>query len=87
MVKVYDDIEITKEDGTTIKMKVLFTFKDGNSDKEYVLYYNPDDPKDDRVYAYRYDQEGNLFEIETEEEWNKIEFMYENYMENLSEEE
>ena len=85
MAKIYEDIEITKEDGTRVKMAILFTY-DSNG-KNYVLYYNPNDVKDENVYAYRFDDNGNLFEIEDEREWDEIQKVYESYMEDLDNDE
>jgi len=86
MAKVFNDIEITKEDGSKVKMKILFTFEDATHNRDYVLYYNPDDVQDESVYAYRFDDLGNLYEIESDEEWDLIKDVYEDYMENLDEE-
>ena len=34
MAKVFDEIEITKEDGTKVKMKILFTFENATYNKQ-----------------------------------------------------
>lgn len=86
MAKVFDDIEITKEDGTVVKMKILFTFESTIHKKDYVLFYNPDDPSDENLYAYGFDEYGNLMEVETQEEWEEIQLVYESYLDDLDEE-
>ena len=87
MAKVFDEIEITREDGTKVKMKILFTFENATYNKSYVLFYNPEDPSDEHVYAYSFDDQGNLYEIESEAEWNEIQLVYESYLDDLSDDE
>ncbi|MBR2067200.1 MAG: DUF1292 domain-containing protein [Solobacterium sp.] len=58
---------ITDENGKETEVEILFTFE-GENGKSYVLFHTLDNQED--VYAYSFNEEGNLIEIETEEEWN-----------------
>ena len=61
-------IFITDENGKELEMKIFLTFE--NEEKKYVLVYNENNP--DELYPFIYDEEGNLFEVETEEELEMI---------------
>lgn len=60
----FNKITITDEDGKSMEMNILFTF-DAN-DANYVICYL--DGKEDEIYPFRYDEEGNLEVVEDEEE-------------------
>lgn len=57
-------IYITDENGVEHKMIVLFTFN--ANEKDYCVVHKEHD--EDEVFAFVYDQEGNLFPVENEEE-------------------
>jgi len=61
-------IFITDENGREYEMNILFTFN--NNDVDYVVVY-PTENSDD-LYAFKYDLEGTLIEIEDEEEINMV---------------
>lgn len=61
-------IYITDDNGKEVEMNILLTFE--ANDKNYVVVYETD--KEDDVYAFVYDEEGNLFEVETEDELQMI---------------
>jgi uncharacterized protein YrzB (UPF0473 family) len=67
------------EDGNEILCEILFTFESKEFNKNYVLFYPVDggDEEDVEVMAASYlpseDGEGDLQAIETEEEWDMIE--------------
>lgn len=64
-------IIIVDEDGTENRYEILFTFEADETHITYVLYYDPSDPEN--IMASRYDNDGNLEEIETDEEWEMVE--------------
>ena len=64
-----DAIYITDENGKEVEMRIFLTFD--INDKKYVLVYN-DDNLDD-LYPFIYDEEGNLYQVESEEELQLIE--------------
>ena len=63
---------ITDENGAEKEMEILLTFEPDNSAKKYVLYYDPE-VEDGDIFASIYDDEGHLFPIETQEEWDMVE--------------
>lgn len=72
-------IQVIDDNGNTINFQVLFTFDSDETGKKYVLYYDPnaDEPQ---VYSSIYDDEGNLFPIETPEEWDMIEEVFNSFI-------
>lgn len=63
---------VTDENGKEVEMEILFTFKNDETSKEYVVFVDPNN-EDGEVYASSYDDEGNLLPIETDEEWEMVE--------------
>lgn len=65
-------------DDKEVEMEVLFTFEPamdypGYEGRKYVVYFNPNVSEDEQVlYCCRYDDNGNLFEVIEEEEWNMV---------------
>ncbi len=64
-----DAIYITDENGKEVEMRIFLTFD--INDKKYVLVYNDDNIDD--LYPFIYDEEGNLYQVESEEELQLIE--------------
>ncbi len=62
-------IYITDDDGKEVEMNVYFTFTTG--DKNYVLVYETGN--EDDIFAFTFDDDGNLFVVEDEEELEMIE--------------
>lgn len=63
-----DSIFITDENGKEVEMKIYLTF-DAN-DKKYVVVY--DASNEDELYSFIYDDNGNLYQVETDEEIQMI---------------
>lgn len=67
------------ENGNEILCEILFTFDSEEFGKSYVLFYPVGETEDDQIEvmaaAYKPGEEGNgeLFPIETDEEWEMIE--------------
>ena len=65
-------------DDKEVEMEVLFTFepaKDypGFEGKKYVVYFDPNADEENQVlYCCSYDDDGNLYEITEDEEWNMV---------------
>lgn len=60
---------IQDEDGNERKMTILFTFD--SDDKQYVVFQDAqNDPEE--VFASCYDDQGHLYPIETDEEWDMV---------------
>ncbi len=64
-------IIIVDEDGTENRFEILFTFVADETNIQYVLYYDPEDPEN--IMASRYSDDGKLEEIDSEEEWDMVE--------------
>ena len=63
-----DSIFITDENGKEVEMKIYLTFE--ATDKKYVVVYASSN--EDELYSFVYDDDGNLYQIETEEELNMV---------------
>ena len=61
-------IYITDDNGKEIEMNILFTFD--MEDKNYVVVY--ENNKEDDLFAFEYDEEGNLIMIEDDETLEKV---------------
>lgn len=59
---------ITDESGQEREVDIILTFENDETGRSYVLFTDPQDP-DGNVYAYRYDEDGNLNEVTEESEW------------------
>ena len=58
---------ITDESGQEREVEILLTFEDESTGHSFVLFTDPQD-EEGNVYAYRYDEDGNLeFRTEAEE--------------------
>lgn len=63
---------ITDENGNEKRMIILFTFDSDDFNSKYVVYQDPDGDNDE-VFAAKYNDEGELFPIESDEEWEMVE--------------
>lgn len=71
-------IKVIDDEGNELEFEVLFTF-DGENDKKYVLYFDPEQ-EEMNVFASVFDAEGNLFEVETPEEWEMVEEVFQSFV-------
>ena len=60
---------IVDEEGKEIQMNIYFTFD--MNDKQYVVVYEKDNQ--DTLYSFTYDEQGNLYPVDNEEELSMIE--------------
>lgn len=63
-----NSIFITDDNGKEVEMKIYLTFE--ANDKKYVVVYNNDN--EDELYSFVYDDDGNLFQIESDEELEMV---------------
>lgn len=61
-------IIITGENGQEKEVEIILTFEDDKNKKSYVLFTDVN-ANDGNVYAYSYDEDGNMNEITDEAEW------------------
>lgn len=62
---------ITDEEGNEVKMEIILTFANEDNTKQFVLFRDPENSDD--VFAYEYDDEGNLNEIEDPKDFEMCE--------------
>ena len=63
-----NSIFITDENGKEVEMKIYMTFD--MNDKQYVVTYV--EGNEDELYSFTYDDDGNLFMVESEEEMDAV---------------
>ncbi len=76
-----DEKQITIEDseGNKHLMEILFTYEHEERGKKYVFLYEKDSPED--IIAMEYNDNGELFEIESDEEYEEVEEVFNAFME------
>ena len=72
-------IQVIDDQGNEKEFEVLFTFNNEELEKQYVLYYDSND-EEPSVFASIYDDDGQLYPIETPEEWEMIEEVFQSFM-------
>lgn len=71
-------IQVIDDNGNELEFDVLFTFE-GEDGTKYVLYYDASE-ESPQVYSSIYDDEGNLYPVETPEEWDMIEEVFNSFV-------
>lgn len=61
---------ILDEEGNEHTVEILFTYEHEERGKKYVFFFEESNP--DEVFAMRYTDEGELEDIDDEEEYNEI---------------
>ena len=61
---------ILDEEGNEHTVEILFTYEHEERGKKYVFFSEEDNP--DEVFAMRYTEDGELEDIDDEEEYNEI---------------
>ena len=74
-----DKIQVIDDQGQEKEFSVLFTFESDETHKTYVLYYD-ENLEEPEVYSSIYDDDGNLFPVETPQEWDMIEEVFNAFM-------
>lgn len=72
-------IQVIDDQGNELEYEVLFTFNNDELNKQYVLYYDSS-LEEPSVFASIYDDEGKLYSIETPEEWEMVEEVFQSFM-------
>ena len=71
---------VTDAEGNEKEMYILFTTTLEEFNKSYIFYKDLDENQG-QVYVSTFDQEGNLGAVESEEEWVKLEEVFNDYKE------
>ncbi|WP_294579627.1 DUF1292 domain-containing protein [uncultured Thomasclavelia sp.] len=72
-------IQVIDDQGNTKEFDVLFTFNNDELNKQYVLYYDATEEQPN-VFASSYDENGQLFPIESPDEWELVEEVFQSFM-------
>ncbi|MFA6661865.1 MAG: DUF1292 domain-containing protein [Bacilli bacterium] len=86
-----DQITYVDKDGNEILCDILFTFHSDEFNKDYVLFYDAsvDDDEEVQIMCASYIESegsaGELNAVETDEEWDEIQKMLENFESDDSE--
>ena len=78
---IIDDKQMTIKDdqGNVHLVEILFTYEHDERKKKYVFFYEKDNPEE--VIAMEYNDEGELLEIESDEEYEEVEEVFNTFME------
>lgn len=79
-------IILEDEKGNEEQFRVVLTFTHPTTNANYVVV-EKENSEDDTVFAYRYDEENNLYPIENDEEWALVEEVLDSFNELDDEEE
>lgn len=78
-------ITVIDEKGNQKVMEILFTYEHEERKKKYVFLYEKDNPEE--VIAMEYTDNGELLEIESEEEYEEVEEVFNAFNDENFEEE
>ena len=72
------ELVVTDEDGNEVLLEILFTYEHEERGKKYVFIYQRETP--DEVLAFEYTDDGELLEIESDEEYEEVEEVFNAFM-------
>ena len=78
MIDDEKQITIRDEEGNEHLMEILFTYEHDERKKKYVFLYNKQTPED--VMCFEYNDSGELLEIESDEEYEEVEEVFNAFM-------
>ncbi len=73
-----EKIVFVDENGSEFELQILFTYHSENFNKNYVVFFNQDN---DELLAGVIDEEGNVSDVETDEEYDEIDKQIDLYYE------
>ncbi|MFA5481648.1 MAG: DUF1292 domain-containing protein [Bacilli bacterium] len=73
-------IVIEDEDGKSYERDILFTYKSESSGLKYVFFFDGSSD-DDEVQVLRFEDDGTLADVETDEEFKELEEVFNAYLE------
>lgn len=86
-----DTIILTDELGNELTARIILSFESDEFNKSYVVYQMIDGDDDEEYHAASFNpddgEEGELGQIETDEEWDLIEEVLESFLEDEEDEE
>ena len=72
-------LEIVDENGNKTLLEILFTYENEERKRQYVFCFEIDSP--DEVMVFAYTDDGELFEVEDDEEYAEVEEVFNAYIE------
>ncbi|MEG0364940.1 MAG: DUF1292 domain-containing protein [Erysipelotrichales bacterium] len=79
-----DKITLIDDEGNEKEFEILLTFEaEDNTNNMYVFYHEMEEDIDGdeaNVFVSRYDADGNIFEIESDEEFAMVEEVYNTFV-------
>ena len=72
-----NEMVVTDSEGKEHLMHILFTYDNEERGTKYVLFFEKDNP--DEIIAMKYTEDGELIEIEDEEEYAEVEEVFQAY--------
>ena len=79
MISDEKQITIRDDEGNEHLMEILFTYEHEERGKKYVFLYTKENPED--VICMEYNDNGELLEIESDEEYEEVEEVFNAFME------
>ena len=78
---IIDDKQMTIKDdqGNEHLVEILFTYEHDERKKKYVFFYEKNNPEE--VIAMEYNDKGELLEIESDEEYDEVEEVFNTFVE------
>ena len=76
---------VIDKDGNEVLLEILFTYEHEERGKKYVFFYEKSNPEE--IMVAEYTDEGDLFEIEDEEEYAEVEEVFNAFLEETESEE
>ena len=78
---IIDDKQMTIKDdqGNEHLVEILFTYEHDERKKKYVFFYEKNNPEE--VIAMEYNDKGELLEIESDEEYEEVEEVFNTFIE------
>ncbi len=73
-----EKIVFVDENGSEFELQILFTYHSENFNKNYVVFFNQDN---DELLAGVIDENGNVSDVETDEEYDEIDKQIDLYYE------
>ena len=70
---------VVDSEGNEHLLQILFTYEHEERGKKYVFFYDEENPEE--VIAMEYNDDGELFEIESDEEYEEVEEVFNAFME------
>lgn len=80
MAELDKQIIVYDSKGKEHKLEVLFTYEHEERGTKYVFFFDP--KKEEDILCMRYDDDGNLFEVEDEEEFQEMDEVLQAYLED-----